>query len=220
MRIAITQRVVTAGGHGERRDALSQDWARYLALALPGVALLPVPNYPEGLDSFLGQHVIEGAVFSNGNDWGEAPERDETERRLLVWCRTRRVPVLGVCRGLQALNLLLGGRIEPIVEARTGERHAAVDHEVSVSGDAFVGLAGAPRITVNSYHRQGVLGDGLAPDCAAFAASGAGLIEGFHHRAEPLLAVQWHPERNNPAAAFDAALLGGLFLEGRVGGAP
>lgn len=56
--------------------------------------------------------------------------------------------------------------------------------------------------------------EGLARDCTAFALTDDAVVEGFHHDREAILAVQWHPERPDPAAAFDRALIARLFADG------
>lgn len=213
-RLAITQRVVENQAYAERRDALSQDWSAYLSAALPGAVILPLPNRPEGVEGFVEELDISGAILTGGNDWGAAPERDQTESRLVSECRARALPVLGVCRGLQALNFLLGGTIETDLESRTKTKHAAGNHRVTLRGAQFLRMAGADRLEVNSYHDRGVMHEGLAGDCTAFALTDDAVVEGFHHDREPILAVQWHPERPGPAAAFDRALIARLFAHG------
>lgn len=214
LRLAITQRVVENQAYAERRDALSQDWLAYLSAALPGAVILPLPNRPQGVEGFVEELDISGAILTGGNDWGEAPERDQTESRLVSECRARALPVLGVCRGLQALNFLLGGTIETDLESRTKTKHIASNHLVTLCGAQFLQMAGADKLEVNSYHDQGVTHDGLAGDCTAFALADDAVVEGFHHLREPILAVQWHPERPGPAAAFDQALITRLFADG------
>ncbi len=123
------------------------------------------------------------------------------------------MPVLGVCRGLQVINFLIGGTIEADLESRTKTKHVASNHPVALRGAQFLRMAGADRLEVNSYHDQGVRHDGLAGDCTAFALADDAVVEGFHHVREPILAVQWHPERPDPAAAFDRALITRLFAD-------
>lgn len=213
-RLAITQRVVKHQAYAERRDALSQDWPAYLSAVLPGAVILPLPNRPDGVKGFVEELDISGAILTGGNNWGEAPERDETESRLVSECRARALPVLGICRGLQVLNFLLGGTIETDLESRTRTKHVIRNHPVTLCGAQFLRMAGADRLEVNSYHDQGVMHEGLAGDCTAFALTEDAVVEGFHHIREPILAVQWHPERPDPAAAFDRALITRLFTDG------
>lgn len=133
-----------------------------------------------------------------------APERDELEWNLLDLARERRLPVWGVCRGFQVLNVYLGGSLWQDLPS---QRPSAIDHYVSTTPDTLAHTVeviepGAPiaeRITgqdsrVNSRHHQAVkrLADGLVP----VALSPDGLIEAaFLDRDDWWLrAVQWHPE--------------------------
>jgi N5-(cytidine 5'-diphosphoramidyl)-L-glutamine hydrolase len=213
MRVAITQRVIEHGAYPERRDALAHDWSRWFRRLLPGAALIPVPNDPDALGTLFSSVPFDAAVLSGGNDWGEAPERDETERRLVEACRQTRVPVLGVCRGLQVMNVLLGGTISTAVSGRTGTSHAGTVHEVTIAGAAFTRLSPDAALTVNSFHGHGVTPADLAAEARVFA-TGGGCVEGLYHSSEPLLAIQWHPERPNPGAVFDTTLLRCFFDRG------
>jgi putative glutamine amidotransferase len=108
------------------------------------------------------------------------------------------LPTLGICRGMQVVNVALGG---DLVQHLEGDDHVApgasessmVDHPVSLdAGSALAAALGATSLTVRSSHHQavgrlgaGLVGVGTAPD---------GTVEAVEHRSAPLLAVQWHPE--------------------------
>ena len=206
-RLAASQRVIVNETYPDRRDALSQDWPAYFSRLLPEAVVMPIPNQPERVATWFDIAAPDAVILTNGNDWGEAQERDHTERNLLAIARERRLPVLGLCRGLQALNVLLGGTLEPDLRVRTGIDHVASRHSVRLVVPVFSQLAGSELITVNSYHHQGVTIDGLAHGCRPFALSGEIAVEGFHHSEEPILAVQWHPERPGSTQDFDTALI-------------
>lgn len=148
---------------------------------------------------------LDGLLLSGGEDVDPArsgaagarktsPARDDAELALLGAARARELPVLGICRGLQLLNVALGGTLVDGLDAHD-RRHAPFaepGHPIDCApGSALAALYGA-RTEVNSVHRQGIgeLGAGLrvaarAPD---------GLVEAVEHDHEPLLGVQWHPE--------------------------
>lgn len=130
-------------------------------------------------------------------------ERDDFEVAALEAAWGRGLPVLGVCRGLQLINVALKGDLVQDLGVAGDEVHQAngrVDkrHEVVVeAGSGLRAIVGADGGLVNSAHHQaiGVLGGGLRVNCRAED----GTIEGIEW-AEPtgrsfLLAVQWHPER-------------------------
>lgn len=213
-RIAITQRVIENQHYPERRDALSHDWLQFIARVMPDAALLPVPNLPQGITAWFHTVKPEAIILSNGNDWQQSPERDDTEKQLLALARQQGLPVLGVCRGLHVINVLLGGRLEPDIAEITGINHIAREHGVKLITPAFKIQAAADRLTVNSYHAQGVLQQGLAPDLTTFALSDDGIIEGLHHKHEAILAIQWHPERAGSTNKFDASIVSRLLTQG------
>lgn len=206
-RLAASQRVILNETYPDRRDALSQDWPVYFSRVLPEAVVIPVPNQPDRVATWMDIVAPDAVILTNGNDWGEAQERDATERHLVTMAQERSLPVLGLCRGLQALNVLLGGTLEPDLRARTGVDHVASCHPVKLVVPAFSRLAGSEHLMVNSYHNQGVTVDGLAHDCRAFALSEEGIVEGFYHLQEPILALQWHPERSGSTQSFDTALI-------------
>jgi putative glutamine amidotransferase len=150
------------------------------------------------------------------------PERDELEVEALAAADARRLPVLGICRGLQALNAFSGGTLIQHIEG-----HEAPDpmltglarHDLAIlPGTRLAGILlgrgtddeafeGAPRLVVNSYHHQGVAPEGLAPGFVAAGTAehrGGILVEAFE-TTDPerfLIGVQCHPERlsSTPAA--------------------
>lgn len=107
-------------------------------------------------------------------------------------------PILGICKGLQLINVALGGTVIQHIATAANHRWNGADqnHQVYHSGltrsDFFYQLYGLSA-SVNSAHHQAVdrLGKNLLPVCRA----GDNIIEGVQHTAFPIFAVQWHPER-------------------------
>jgi putative glutamine amidotransferase len=122
--------------------------------------------------------------------------RDALELALVREAFRSGKPVLAVCRGCQLVNVAFGGTLNQHVDG-----HAALDrpgdpvHEVSLlEGSLLSQLLGADRIGVNSLHHQSV--DRLAPELVASArARHDDSVEAIEHPGAPLLAVQWHPEK-------------------------
>jgi gamma-glutamyl-gamma-aminobutyrate hydrolase PuuD len=125
--------------------------------------------------------------------------RDEFELALLRRARARRMPVLGICRGIQLVNVSLGGTLVQHLPDVTDVEHAALDrwdataHWIEIAeGSRLHHLLGETRIEVNSVHHQAIddLGEGLS----VVARADDGTVEAIEHATEPILAVQWHPE--------------------------
>lgn len=133
--------------------------------------------------------------------------RDETAMWLINQALEKDVPILGICRGMQEMNVALGGTLQTgIIEQEQYAYHAKIDYELSVEErycDAHSAqlsdqgllkkVLGVERILVNSLHEQAVakLADSLVLD----ASSEDHLIEAFHHPEKRFfLGVQWHVE--------------------------
>jgi putative glutamine amidotransferase len=145
------------------------------------------------------------------------PERDALEADAFAAARRAELPVLGVCRGFQAMNAFLGGTLLQDVGDHVGAawgRGPARTHPLRVAPGSrlarilFPTNIGGGVLTVNSYHHQAVTAAGLAAGLVAnaWATSPAGdLVEGFESRSGRfLMGVQCHPERpESTPAAFE-----------------
>lgn len=210
--------------------------ARFTVWDLP-VALLPY-MYVEQVTRAGGQAVLippagdpaelvprlDGLILAGGGDvdparYGEAPHpstsyirkfRDEGEFGLMRAALEARIPFLGICRGLQVLNVALGGTLHqhlPEVTGHTGHSPAPGEfghlpvHPVPGSRVARA-LGGGPR-TVPHYHHQAAdrLGEGLT----VTATADDGVIEAVELDSHPfVVAVQWHPEAADDCLLFEA----------------
>ena len=146
------------------------------------------------------------------------PERDATTLQLIPRAIAAGVPVLGICRGFQEMNVAFGGTLwQHVNEHGHGVHHEDTNqpldvqygdsHEVGLApGGLLARIAGRDRISVNSLHHQGVreLGKGLIEEARA----DDGLIEAFRvaDAKRFALAVQWHPEWKTQENAFSTAL--------------
>ena len=161
---------------------------------------------------------LDGILLSGGGDidpglyGGEShprvryvdPDRDFVELQLVRKVVQDRIPFLGICRGIQMINIALGGTLfthipdqlpgaihHPYIEGKPRE---FIAHEVQIQpGSHLFDIMDLPSVQVNSMHHQGI--DRLATDLHATAHAPDGLIEGVELRDYPFgIAVQWHPE--------------------------
>lgn len=146
---------------------------------------------------------VYGATAEDAKLIGEtSPERDAQERLLLKLAMQRDLPVLGICRGIQIINTLLGGTLyqdlptqHPSDTKHHGEMpYSAPVHTVSVAaGTPLADYVGEGELAVNSLHHQAVRE--VSPELKVMATSEDGLVEGLYHPGMRFLwAVQWHPE--------------------------
>jgi putative glutamine amidotransferase len=150
------------------------------------------------------------------------PARDATTLPLIPRAVAAGVPVLGICRGFQEMNVAFGGTLWQRVHEQPGlavhhedttaplEAQYGPAHEVLLAqGGLLRGLLGEASIRVNSLHHQGIRD--LAPGARVEATAPDGLVEAFSlpQAASFALAVQWHPEWK----AVDNAVSRALFAE-------
>ena len=157
----------------------------------------------------------DGFVFPGGVDvapsfYGEEDraceriddERDAMESALLRILLERDKPVLGICRGMQMMNVVLGGTLwqnipseYPSAVSHRGSAESPASHPIrALPGGLLEGAFGEAERQVNSFHHQGVRE--LAPSLFAEAVSPDGLVEAFSRRESRFfVGVQWHPER-------------------------
>ncbi len=177
-----------------------------------GIAVL-LPPQEHGADEVTAR--LDGLVLTGGSDvsperYGQPahpqtgtvrPWRDDWELRLLGHALDRDLPVLGVCRGAQLLNVALGGTLDQHVPDKVGhQRHCptpGVFGHVEVTlrpGSIVAGVLG-PRATVACHHHQAI--GSLAPGLEAAGWADDGVIEAVELPGQPFaLAVQWHPEQD------------------------
>lgn len=191
---------------------------RYFASLIEAGAvpvMLPLGLTPEAIEAVLER--VDGVLVTGGEDIDPAcygakatelcartsPERDALEKVVVQWCLEHKLPILGICRGMQAMNVFAGGTLvediprdlKSTVPHVQPEDYAVRTHTiVSLGSPLFERIAGGTRLEVNSRHHQ----------CVARPAPGAKIIAEcpIDHVPEMMvfedhpfaLAVQWHPE--------------------------
>lgn len=197
---------------------------QYLEAALSAAGVLPVlvPSFGDRLDLDALLTAVDGVMITGsksnvhpslyGREATDAdgpydPARDATTLPLIRKAVAQGIPLLAICRGIQEMNVALGGTLATEIQERAGaidhrapasasqDERFAIRQKISIQpGNCLAGIFGAGDIQVNSLHRQGVgrLGPGL--DVEAVAEDGT--VEAVSVRDAPAFAVgvQWHPE--------------------------
>ncbi len=205
---------------GEQRwQSLPEDYTRAIAFAGGLPLILPILRRDEGLiliEEFLDG--VDGLLFTGGEDihpafYGEPildrcgtidQERDHFEMELAKAALARHVPILGICRGMQLLNIALGGSLyqdlhycpgAAVYHCAPKEKRYALMHKVTLfPGSRLATIFGTSTFAVTSTHHQ--LVKDVARGLKVTAVAEDGVVEGVEAEAYPfLLAVQWHPER-------------------------
>jgi putative glutamine amidotransferase len=185
------------------------------------VLLPPLP----GIEDALGR--LDGLILSGGGDIDPAryhaepapetsrvrEERDAAEFALFAAATSRRLPVLGICRGMQVINVALGGTLHqhlPDVVGHDGHSPVPTDfgeHVVRVAPGSRLGqILGRDEADTPTHHHQGV--DQLGRGLVATAWAQDGTIEAFELDGAGdgwfMVAVQWHPEAGDDPSLFSA----------------
>ena len=189
--------------------------------ALENAGLIPliVPPLSRGDAAAAILDSVSGLVLTGGEDvdparYGEKRHekvrsvnaaRDATEAALVEEAKVRGKPVLAICRGIQILNVALGGTLVQDIPSQVGTQIAhdedtprdARSHEISAEPGSLIAKAvGTEHFSVNSFHHQSVkrVADGMR----VTARSPDGVIEGLESTEDWwVMAVQWHPEEMN-----------------------
>lgn len=123
-------------------------------------------------------------------------ERTETEYHVVEKALESKIPVLGICGGMQLLNVFFGGSLYQDILSLIDDpldHEKGAEHEIElIENSSLHRIIGKTRFNVNSYHHQAVdrMGTGLNIN----ARSGDGIVEGFELNGSYLMGVQWHPE--------------------------
>jgi len=212
MRVGITQRVEYVSAYAEARDCLDQRWSELLNVLK--MTLVPIPNTLQNVEEWLDVLQCDAYILTGGNDLADLPNakngsvvRDRTEFALLRYAQVQSLPVLGVCRGLQLMNVFCGGQLEMI------SGHLANRHSVRMCFDQSNQFV---TNNVNSFHNWGISKNSLAQQLIPCAYDTENYVEAARHVKLNWLGLMWHPEREEKFEALDLEILRKLFNEGFI----
>jgi len=199
---------ITCGSIGEG-DRVKYGQNRSYVKAIEEAGGVPLLIPPQAsIDELF--EVLDGILFTGGGDLeptlydsedrgseGIDGERDQLELALARRAAAAGLPIFGICRGQQLINVALdGGLLQDVGRHRQDAPRKAATHQVDVEAGSHLADAIGELVEVNTFHHQVVdparIGRGLK--VSAFSADGERFIEGLESADGKILTVQWHPE--------------------------
>jgi putative glutamine amidotransferase len=190
---------------------------RYYMRAIETVGAIPIILPPIANSGDIGCQLeaVDLLLISGGSDldpelYGEEPsplldevwrERDLYEIALVRAAAARGIPIFGICRGLQLINVAFGGTLyqdlsmaNASVAHRQKSKCHLPSHTIAIESSSLLGeILTTSNLRINSYHHQAV--KDIAPGFVVSARAKDGIVEGIERGGSaPILAVQWHPE--------------------------
>nr|WP_321500616.1 gamma-glutamyl-gamma-aminobutyrate hydrolase family protein [uncultured Dethiosulfovibrio sp.] len=192
----LTPREVT-DSHGVPTDVIESTYIDFFESL--GLDPWAISNFHSEIPALVKKTSVDVVVLTGGGSlpphYYDSPhddplqlKRDRMEERLIDWAIGESIPILGICRGMQHINALFGGKISRLTNLDV-PRKIGLDHPVMLSN--------AKEIYVNNFHNDGILEKSLAKGLDLLALDREnGVVEGFCCNEKKILGLQWHPERS------------------------
>ena len=198
---------------GYKRAYVNKDYVDAVVRAGGVPLIIPFSTDKEVIISQA--QLIDGLILSGGHDinpynYGQEPsqkigeifpERDIYEMILLEESKKRDIPILGICRGFQLINIAAGGTLYQdlslipgnILKHFQGSKPTLKTHMIKIEENSVISSIFGKETMVNSFHHQAI--DKVADDFIIVARASDGVVEAIEHKTYKfLVAVQWHPE--------------------------
>ena len=220
--ILITQRH-SMNQYGDWIDSLENNYIKYFEKF--GIKLFLISNATKNIDSIFQKLKPDGVILSGGGDVNPelyngkkksnlsiSKERDEIETKIIKISIANNIPILGICRGMQFINVFFGGKIvQDISKIDSLKKHISPgNHNIRILSKELIDCLKRKSMytNVNSYHNSGVLDSLLGKDLKPFAlVDEINLVEGLFHQYYPIAAVEWHPERDGSDKELDIFII-------------
>jgi len=203
--LGITQRIDEFKDYGEVRDSL--DHRLYNFFYQIGYQSIPLSNTMRAKD-ILENIRINALVLSGGNDVNFQNKnrnkfsliRDRFEKELISISIKKKIPILGICRGMQLLNVYFGGSIKKI------QHHSKKNNKIKFS-ETMGFIKRKKSLIVPCYHNWGMEKNDISKKLDILAESEDGKVECIKHRKYRIYGIMWHPERRSKKNSFEQKLI-------------
>ncbi len=196
--IFISQRLDKFGKHKELRDNIDTRFSFFLEKT--GLTPILIPNNSNQLRLIFKKIKPNGIILSPGGNPKIKDERHKVENMLINYSKKNSIPLLGICRGAQVINLFFGGKIKKI------NNHVRKNHYI-------FGKIINNKVQLKSkcFHEYGIKENILGKNLKVLAFSKDGSIECFKHYKKKIMGIMWHPERFKKFRKFEINLIKNFF---------
>ena len=196
-KVFISQRLDNVGKFNEKRNNLD---IRFLKL-FEKLNIIPIliPN-----DIYLTKKIIKdikpkGIILTSGGDALKKDVRYYSELLLIDFACKKNIPLIGICRGAQAINLYFSGKIKKI------SNHVRKNHKLKIH------FGNKQKVITNSYHDYGIKKEILGKNLKVLGETNDGSIELFRHKSKKIVGMMWHPERFKKLRSFELKIFKNLL---------
>lgn len=196
-KVFISQRLDNVGKFNEKRNNLD---IRFLKL-FEKLNIIPIliPN-----DIYLTKKIIKdikpkGIILTSGGDALKKDVRYYSELLLINFAYKKNIPLIGICRGAQAINLYFSGKIKKI------SNHVRKNHKLKIH------FGNKQKVITNSYHDYGIKKEILGKNLKVLGETNDGSIELFRHKSKKIVGMMWHPERFKKLRSFELKIFKNLL---------
>lgn len=196
-KVFISQRLDNVGKFDEKRNNLD---IRFLKL-FEKLNIIPIliPN-----DIYLTKKIIKdikpkGIILTSGGDALKKDVRYYSELLLINFAYKKNIPLIGICRGAQAINLYFSGKIKKI------SNHVRKNHKLNIH------FGNKQKVITNSYHDYGIKKEILGKNLKVLGETNDGSIELFRHKSKKIVGMMWHPERFKKLRSFELKIFKNLL---------
>lgn len=201
--VLYSQRMDYFSSHKEWRDNVDQRIIQFIEKF--GGIPVGMPNNISNSELYIERIKPEYIILTGGNTVSsklyesngikeETYIRDMTEYALLNYAITHKIPVFGICRGMQLINVYFGGRLDYL------SGHTNTSHLINIVNTDL-------KYEVNSYHNQAITKDNISSNLNFVAISNDGNVEALKHKEFNIWGVQWHPEREVNLSNIDEKIM-------------
>ena len=194
-------RITNAKSYNELRDSVSQEWSSYILETFPNSNFLFIPNIKNKVIDYVRNWSINVLILTGGSDIGKYPDRDLTELLLIDYALKNKIPIIGICRGMQLIHNYFGGKFSE-KNSSFSKRHVCNPHLIIYNGKSY---------KVNSFHNNKIDDTSLDKSFNIFAkCKEDDSTEGFFNK--KVLCMMWHPEREKSYHKWNQTLIKNFIL--------